>query len=76
MSIILIMGHYAWGKAETLEAAKRNFTRSGGQLSRGYAIIEYGPNSEFDGVDEMGRYYWKGEKPELVKVVKPRVTKS
>lgn len=60
---LVVIGGGRWGKGTTLAEAKRNFTRYGGALSGGYAVLTFGARSEFDGVDDMGRVHWRGEEP-------------
>lgn len=57
----LVIGQNAWGHAESLAAAKRNFKRNGGNLSRRYTIAEFAAPLDFQGVDELGRAHWVGE---------------
>lgn len=61
----LVVGNGHWGQGLTLAEAKANYTRHGGQLSRGYEIVHFGQGSEFGGVDDMGRYHWTGDTPSL-----------
>lgn len=56
----LVIGGGAFGHAEDLATAKKNFTRFGGALSRGYTIAEFGENLTFKGVDGLGRCHWDG----------------
>lgn len=67
----VVMGNHYWGKGDTLDAAKARFRREGGRLSNGYLVIEFGEGSEFVGVDQLGRYHWKGNEPATT-YVKPR----
>lgn len=55
----VIFGQFYWGKGSTLAEAKKNFTDHGGVLSNGYAILTFDAETEFEGVDNMGRYFYK-----------------
>lgn len=71
---VIVAGGGRWGRGADLAQAKKNFTRFGGRLSGGYEIIEFGPDTTFTGVDEMGRYYFEGPSPTTreVQPSKPR----
>lgn len=70
MTIVVIGPNY-WGKGATLAEAKRNFTKFGGCLSDGYLILTFSAETEFIGVDDIGRYHWRGDVPAR-REVKPR----
>jgi hypothetical protein len=55
----VVYGQYYWGKGTTLEAAQKRFEEEGGELDRGYAILTFDEETEFQGVDQMGRYFYK-----------------
>lgn len=61
--VVLLMGNGVWAIGDTLAEARKNFTSYGGRLSQGYGIIRYDDTTEFRGVDELGRYHWKGNEP-------------
>ncbi len=84
--VVLVVGHkqaqvpwQRWGTGATLDAAKRNWQwRSGGQggrLSDGYTVYTFDADTEFHGVDDMGRYSYRGNPPQ-VREVKSRVLAS
>lgn len=73
-TFVVAGGNY-WGQGKTLAEAKRNFTRYGGTLSGGYVTLEFDPETEFKGVDGMGRYHWVGNAP-VETEVPPRSKKS
>lgn len=60
MSVLVIGQHY-WGHGSDLAAAKRQFRLEGGELSRGYNVVEFGEGLTFEGVDGLGQVYWKGD---------------
>jgi hypothetical protein len=65
---ILIMGNRRWGVGATLAEAKRNWQAQGGRLSDGYTIITFDADTEFHGVDQMGRYQYVGNEPKAENV--------
>lgn len=76
---IVIIGQFYWGKGSTLDEAKKEFRKQGGSLSRGYVILTFDAETEFGGVDDMGRYHYtrrdgKDEQPNAPtqKVVDPK----
>jgi len=71
---VIVAGGGRWGRGVDLAQAKRNFTRFGGRLSGGYEIIEFGEETTFTGVDDLGRYYFDGPPPSRreVKPLRPR----
>jgi hypothetical protein len=71
-TVVIIGGGY-WAKGTDLPDAKKNFRKYGGSLSRGYGIVTFDAETEFHGVDDFGRYHWKGNKP-TIREVKPRKT--
>lgn len=56
-----------WGKGDSIAAAKAEFRKYGGVLSKGYSIIEFGPGSAFVGIGGGG-YRWVGEAPTVSEV--------
>lgn len=58
---VLVLGQWCWGHANDLAAAKKNFQRQGGVLSRGYSVLDFGADLEFAGVDDLGRVFWTGD---------------
>lgn len=64
----LVIGQMCWGYNKDLNVAKRNFRHQGGQLSRGYSILTFPSGTMFHGVDDMGRYSWSGDAPEVKEV--------
>lgn len=63
LTTFIVAGGGRWGRGNDLAEAKRNFTRFGGRLTGGYEVIEFGPDTTFTGVDEIGRYYFDGPPP-------------
>jgi hypothetical protein len=68
----IVIGYGYWGSGTDLKAAKAEFTRQGGRLSDGYNILQFDPDTSFEGVDQMGSVYWLGNEPTETKVA-PRV---
>jgi hypothetical protein len=66
--VFLIMGQFRYGAGLTLEEAKKNFTAHGGKLRKGLTLIKFDSDTEYLGVDQMGRYHYKGNPPELIEV--------
>lgn len=64
----LIMGGNRWGAGDTVEVAKKNFRIQGGKLTGGYALITFDAQTEFHGVDQFGRYHFKGNSPTVTEV--------
>lgn len=60
---VVVMGPYYWGAGKDLATAKRNFRAEGGRLTRGYVILTFDDETEFKGVDGMGRVSWIGNEP-------------
>jgi hypothetical protein len=71
MSVLVIGQHY-WGSADDLAGAKKNYRAEGGRLSNGYAIVEFGPDLTFTGVDMLGQVHWTGDGEPTVTQVAPR----
>ena len=69
----VVMGANHWGQGSTVAEAKAAYRRQhpGLRLKDGYAVLTFGPGSEFKGVDALGRYFWDGTPPE-VEVHKPK----
>jgi hypothetical protein len=57
--VTLIMGQFRYGAGLTLDEAKKNFTANGGGLTRGLTLIEFTDETEYHGVDQMGRFHYK-----------------
>jgi hypothetical protein len=57
--VFLIMGQFRYGAGKTLEQAKKNFTAQGGSLTKGLTLIEFSGDTEYHGVDKMGRFHYK-----------------
>lgn len=64
MTYVLI-GQNHWGKGTSLVEAKSNFRKQGAALSRGYTLLTFDDDTEFKGVDEVGRYHYVGIQPEI-----------
>lgn len=75
MATTVLIGQMRWGSGVDLDAAKRRFKREGGQLTRGYTVLTFDDETEFLGVDQMGRYSWRGNAPQET-AVPPRARKS
>ena len=74
MSTFLVIGQSYWGAGENLVRAKKYFTVNGGDIAAGgYEIIEFDDETEFKGVDEMGRFHYVGNSPKRTEV--PPTTK-
>lgn len=73
-SLFVIGGNGRWGKGTTLVAAKAAFRAYGGRLSDGYTILTFDADTEFRGVDDLGRTHWNGNHPH-VRDVQPRGSK-
>jgi hypothetical protein len=56
-----VIGACYWGRGATLAEAKKNFGNQGGQLGTGYNVFD--AETEFRGVDDMGRVHWAGNEP-------------
>ncbi len=69
--LTLIMGGNRWGAGADLAAAKKEWQRQGGVLSRGYTVLTFDADTEFHGVDQMGRLHYRGNGP-AERQVKPR----
>jgi hypothetical protein len=67
VTFVVMSPHY-WGKGETLAEAKRNLRKQGGSSKGHHLILEFGEDSEFAGVDELGRYHWDGKPPTVEEV--------
>lgn len=61
----------SWGWGETLRVAKARYRDHYGQLSRGYAVYTFAPDTEVLGVTGWGAVEYKGDEPTM-KIVKPR----
>lgn len=76
----LVIGNHYWGRGNDLATAKKNFREQGGQMSKGYTILEFGPDQEFMGVDPVfGQVSWKNDdgsdrEPKATEV-KPKVSR-
>lgn len=55
----LIMGQWRYGAGLTLDEAKKNFKAQGGKLTEGLTLIEFTAETEYHGVDQMGRFHYK-----------------
>jgi hypothetical protein len=65
----VILGSMQWGYGPTLDAAKRRWRTQGrGKLSDGYGVYTFGEGSTFEGVDNLGRVHWSGERPAFTEV--------
>lgn len=64
----VLIGQWRWAKGENLAAAKRGFTSRGATLGRGYTILEFDAETAFVGIDEAGRYHYKGNAPTITEV--------
>lgn len=64
MTYVLIGQNY-WGRGSSLTQAKSNFRQQGGLLSNGYTLLIFDAETEFAGVDEVGRYHYDGNPPEI-----------
>ena len=71
MSVLVIGQHY-WGHGADVAAAKKIFKNQGGVLSNGYAIVDFGDDLEFEGVDHMGTVSWSGGGEPKVTQVPPK----
>ena len=58
----------SWGSGADLDAAKRSFRSNGGALSKGYAVVEFDPETLFLGINGMGSYSWLGNPPAVGRV--------
>jgi hypothetical protein len=67
----VVLGYWQWGAADTLPDAKRNFQAQHGRVSDGYMILVFDADTEFLGVDDVGRYHYRGNAPTET-LVKPR----
>lgn len=52
-----------WGGGLNLATAKREFRNQGGKLGLGYTALFFDTDTEFLGVDQMGRVSWRGNEP-------------
>lgn len=57
--VFLIMGQMRYGAGLTLDEAKKNFTANGGGLTKGLTLIEFSAETEYHGVDQVGRFHHK-----------------
>ena len=64
----LVIGQYYWGIGDTLAQAKAQFRREGGKLAYGYQVAVFDKDTSFEGVDGMGRFYWKGNEPTIAHI--------
>ena len=71
LGAIVIIGQNRWGADPKLVIAKAQFKAQGGKLTEGYLVLTFDTKTEFLGVDNFGRYSWKGNPPTEA-VVKPR----
>ena len=55
----LVAGNHYYGTGPDLTTAKANFRKYGGTLSDGYTIVEFDSETEFVGMDDLGRYHYK-----------------
>lgn len=65
---VVVIGQMRWGSGSSLNAAKARFQREGGALKRGYTVLTFNAGTVFHGVDNMGRYSWSGDAPEVKEV--------
>jgi hypothetical protein len=68
-STFVVLGNGRFGTDATLAQAKRNFTRYGGKLSDGYAIVELPQGISFDGIDGFGRVHYSGDTENVEPVI-------
>lgn len=59
----LVIGQLRWGCGTDLATAKRNFRKQGGILGNGYSVVVFDAETDFVGVDGMGRYRFLGNSP-------------
>ena len=71
MSVLVIGQHY-WGHGKDVAEAKKIFKQQGGVLSNGYAIVDFGDDLEFEGVNPIGYVLWKGEGDPKVTQIPPK----
>lgn len=57
-----------WGYGSDLDAAKKAFRSNGGALGRGYTVLTFDAETDFVGVDPMGRYSYRGNAPTKTEV--------
>lgn len=62
---VVVIGANQWDAGPTVAEAKKRFTREGGRLGLGYAVLTFPPGTTFHGVDEVGRYHYRGDPPAI-----------
>jgi hypothetical protein len=68
---VLVIGLHAWGWGETLELAKKQFRREGGNLKHYHSTYTFGPDTEFLGVNGLGYVSWDGPDPHVERIRPP-----
>jgi hypothetical protein len=51
----VVVGNYRYGAGPDLATAKQRFRARGGRLSDGYAVLVFDEDTDFCGIDNMGR---------------------
>lgn len=64
----LVAGGHRWGVGDTLTEAKANFRRQGGRLCDGYEVVVFDADTRFHGVDQAGRFHYRGNAPTRTEV--------
>lgn len=60
-----------WGYGASLKEAKKAFRSVGGVQKYGYTVLHFDTDTEFLGVDGLGRAHWKGNEP-VVNEIAPK----
>jgi hypothetical protein len=77
----VVAGDFIYGAGPDLATAKREFRNRGGRLSDGYTVLTFDDETDFLGIDQMGRtrtvrkdYDWhKQSNSPTTRIVKPKV---
>ena len=68
VGVVVVIGQNYWGKGKTVQEAKAAWKKVSynRRLKDGYTVVEFDAETEFTGVDGMGRVHWRsldGEPP-------------
>lgn len=61
-TIVAVSPNY-WGAGRDLAEAKRNLRKQGGSTAGEHLILTFDDDTEFLGIDELGRYHYNGNPP-------------
>lgn len=67
----VVVGPHYWGFGLSIVEARDNFRKHGGTVTPNTGIMIFDEDTEFFGIDQMGRYEYKGNPPEEGKLRRP-----